>query len=145
MKELDERMEGIPTGNERGDIKAREKIITLYYVNWRRNHPEGRAFNEDLHDFIYVEYISLDETRRHAAKRYLSTLAVLRLDEVLKTAKMIGKPLPVKNGSKNQKVFSKMIRMGCHLNEIGDVKLMIGVKKKTEEKIQYCLTAVEQE
>lgn len=88
-------------------------------------------------------YLSLDETRRHAAKRYFSTLAVLHLDEVLKTAKRIGKPLQIKKGSKNQKGFSKMIHMECQLEGIGLVKLMVGVKKKTGEKIQYCLTTVE--
>ena len=38
-----------------------------------------------------------------------------------------------------------MIHMECHLERIGLVKLMVGVKKKTSEKIQYCLTAVERQ
>lgn len=145
METIRERIEGIPTGEEKTDIKAREEIITLYYVQWRRSNAEGRVFNDDLKDFIYVVYLSLDETRRHAAKRYLSTLAVLHLDMVLKTAKKIGKPVPIKRGSKNQKGFSKMVRMECQLEGVGLVKLMVGIKKKTGEKIQYCLTAVEQE
>jgi len=143
METLPEKIEGIPTGEEKTDIKAREEIITIHYVEWKRNNTEGRVFNYDLKDYIYVIYLSLDETRRHAAKRYLSTLAVLHLDEVLKTAKRIGKPLPIKKGSKNQKGFSKMIHMECQLEGIGLVKLMVGIKKKTGEKIQYCLTAVE--
>ena len=145
MDMLSERVGGIPIGEEKTDIKAREEIITLYYVQWRRSNAEGRVFNDDLKDFIYVVYLSLDETRRHAAKRYLSTLAVLHLDMVLKTAKKIGKPVPIKRGSKNQKGFSKMVRMECQLEGVGLVKLMVGIKKKTGEKIQYCLTAVEQE
>lgn len=145
MEILPEKIQGIPTGEEKTDIKTREAIITLHYVEWKRNNSEGRVFNDDLKDYIYVIYLSLDETRRHAAKRYLSTLAVLHLDEILKAAKRIGKPLPIKKGSKNQKGFSKMIHMECHLEGIGLVKLMVGVKKKTSEKIQYCLTAVERQ
>ena len=38
-----------------------------------------------------------------------------------------------------------MVRLECQLDGIGLVKLMVGIKKKTGEKIQYCLTAVEQE
>lgn len=38
-----------------------------------------------------------------------------------------------------------MIHMECLLEAIGLVKLMVGIKKKTGEKIQYCLTAIEQE
>lgn len=145
METLSEKIEGIPTGEEKVNIKAREEIITKYYVEWKRNNTEGRVFKDDLKDYIYVIYLSLDETRRHAAKRYLSTQAVLHLDEELKTAKKIGKSLPIKKGSKNQKGFSKMIHMECQLEGIGPVKLMVGVKKKTDEKIQYCLTAVERQ
>ncbi len=86
----------------------------------------------------------MDETRRHAAKRYNSTLAVLQLDTILKKAKRIGNPLPVKQGSKNQKVFSKILKMECKLEEIGTVKLLVGIKKTTSEKIQYCITTLEQ-
>ena len=138
-------IEGIPIGNEKDDIKTREEIITTKYVQWRNSNPEGKVFNDDLNDFIYVKYLSLDETRRHAAKRYLSTLAVFYLDRILKTAIRIGKPVPIKKRSKNQKSFSKMIHMECQLETIGVVKLMVGIKKKTGEKIQYCLTALEQE
>lgn len=67
------------------------------------------------------------------------------INQILKTAKKIGKPVPIKKGSKNQKAFSKMIHMECLLEAIGLVKLMVGIKKKTGEKIQYCLTAIEQE
>lgn len=133
----------IPTGNDKEDLKARETVITSFYVEWNRNNPERRVFNDDLSDYIYVAYLSLDETRRHAAKRYQSTLAVLQLDTILRTAKRVGKPLPVKPGSKNQKSFSKMLRMECQLEGIGMVKLLVGIKKKTGEMVQYCITSLE--
>lgn len=133
----------IPTGNNKEDFRAREALITLFYVEWNHNNPEHRVFNDDLNDYIYVTYLSLDETRRHAAKRHQSTLAVLQLDTILRTAKRVGKPLPVKPGSRNQKNFSKMLRMECQLEDIGMVKLLVGIKKKTGEMIQYCITSLE--
>lgn len=134
----------IPIGTEKEDLKVRKNIITAFYAEWNRNNPERRVFNDDLNDYIYVVYLSMDETRRHAAKRYNSTLAVLQLDTILKKAKRIGNPLPVKQGSKNQKVFSKILKMECKLEEIGTVKLLVGIKKTTSEKIQYCITTLEQ-
>ena len=135
----------IPIGTEKEDYKTRENIITSFYVEWSSNNPERRVFNESLNDYIYVTYSSLDETRRHAAKRFLSTLAVLQLDTILRTAKRVGKPLPIKPRSKNQKNFSKMIRMECQLEGVGKVKLLLGIKKKTGEMVQYCITVLEQQ
>lgn len=135
----------IPIGTEKEDFKTRENIITSFYVEWNRNNPEHRVFNESLNDYIYVTYSSLDETRRHAAKRFQSTQAVLQLDTILRTAKRVGKPLPTKPRSKNQKNFSKMIRMECQLEGVGKVKLLLGIKKKTGEMIQYCITVLEQQ
>ena len=133
----------IPTGNNKEDFRAREALITLFYVEWNHNNLEHRVFNDVLNDYIYVTYLSLDETRRHAAKRHQSTLAVLQLDTILRTAKRVGKPLPVKPGSRNQKNFSKMLRMECQLEDLGMVKLLVGIKKKTGEMIQYCITSLE--
>ena len=133
----------IPTGIDKTDLREREAIITSFYVEWNRNNPEYRVFNDDLNDYIYVTYLSLDETRRHAAKRYQSTLAVLQLNSILRKAKRVGKPLPVKQGSRNQKSFSKMLRMECQLEGIGMVKLLVGIKKKTGDMVQYCITSLE--
>lgn len=132
----------IPTGNTKADIKAREATIAAHYKKWCDENPSKRAYNYDLKDYISVEYLSMDETRRHAAKSYLSTLAVLQLDVILKTARKVGKTLPVKEKSKNQKPFSKMIRMECEFAGLGTVKMMVGVKKKTAGKVQYCITAL---
>lgn len=70
---------------------------------------------------------------------------VLQLDTILRTAKRVGKPLPTKPRSKNQKNFSKMIRMECQLEGVGKVKLLLGIKKKTGEMVQYCITVLEQQ
>ena len=44
---------------------------------------------------------------------------------------------------KNQKNFSKMIGLECQLKGIGKVKLLVGIKTKTGEMVQYCITALE--
>mgnify|MGYP007101852995 CR=1 FL=1 len=38
-----------------------------------------------------------------------------------------------------------MIRMECQLEGIGKVKLLLGVKKKTGEMGQYCITVLKQQ
>ena len=66
---------------------------------------------------------------RHAAKTYLSTLAVLQLDVILKCATKVGDPTPIKPGVNNQSIFEEMIIMECPLVGIGTAKLTVGVKK----------------
>ena len=46
----------IPTGIDKIDLKEREKIITLFYIEWNRNNPEHRVFNDNLNDYIYVTF-----------------------------------------------------------------------------------------
>ena len=79
---------------------------------------------------------------RHASKNYSSTLALLQLDTTLRYAVVYGKPKPPKKGVANQKIFSYMLEMHYELIGIGLVKMMVGVKR-TREKIQYCITAIE--
>ena len=45
-------------------------------------NEDKRVFNNSLGDYIYVKYISVNETAGHASLRYLSTLAVLQLDAI---------------------------------------------------------------
>lgn len=37
------------------------------------------------------------------------------------------------------------MRMECQLEGVGKVKLLLGIKKKTGEMIQYCITVLEQQ
>lgn len=46
-----------------------------------------------------------------------------------------------KNG--NQKEFEKMLIMHYRCPGIGTVKMTVGVKRRTHEKVQYCITAIE--
>ena len=132
----------IPTGDSKEDIKAREKIISDFYYEWYKNNPAKKVFNIHLKDYINVRFVSINETIRHASKSYYSTLAVLQLDAVLSNAVKLGKRMPIKQDVKNQQPFSYMIEMRCVLPYIGTVKLMVGVKKSSKEKIQYCITTI---
>ena len=81
------------------------------------------------------------ETCTHAARSYLSTLAVLQLDAILIGAKKIS-TVQVKD-NRNQKEFDKMLIMHYTCPGIGKVKMTVGVRRRTHEKVQYCITALE--
>jgi hypothetical protein len=142
MDPQDNKTINVPMGSTKEDIKAREAIISDVYRKWYEANPSKAAYNTDLREVINVRFLSITETMRHAAKSYLSTLAVLQLDLILKNAYQVGEPVPPKAGIKNQSEFSEMIIMECPLVGIGIAKLTVGVKKKTEMKIQYCITAL---
>ena len=126
----------IPTGTRKEDIKVREKIIKDFYAKWISENPEKKIWNDDLQDYICVKYQSINETYNKAARRYESTLAVFRLSEVLSRA-TLKEEKSTKPGDKNQKPYSKLLIMFYD-----GITLTVGVQKTTQEKVQYCLTAV---
>ena len=101
-----------------------------------------RKYNNSLKEYINIRYVSIDETCAHASKNYLSTLAVLQLDAILTLAEKKSVTL-AKPNNKNQKPFEKMITMTYDSPGIGAVKLTVGVRKVTHEKVQYCITAMD--
>lgn len=133
----------IPQENNKESLKQREAFISQVYRDWTANNPSKSVYNYSLKDCINIRYLSITETVRHAAKTYISTLAMLQLDTILRYSVKIGKPKPPKKGVKNQASFSQMQEMQCRLVGVGTVKMMVGVKKRTGEKIQYCITAIQ--
>ena len=131
----------IPQGNSLEDIKEREKIIRDFYREWKERNRSQRKFNISLKEFINIRMISIIETSEHAAKTYLSTLAVLQLDSILVGAKPVSVK-KTKEGNKNQKSFEKILIMKYDLVGIGTVKMTVGVRRRTHEKVQYCITAI---
>ena len=134
--------EDIPTGDSTEDRRARQKIIKRYYKHWQEIHPEKRMFNTSLNDWIYVKMISIDETAGHASLTYLSTLAVLQLDTIMRDAVFVSEKA-AKSETKNQQQFSKMIQLRHTLPGIGRVRLMVGVKRQDNTKVQYCITSID--
>ena len=132
----------IPQGNSLEEIKTREKIIRDFYREWKERNPSQRKYNLSLKEFINIRMVSIIETSEHASKNYLSTLAVLQLDSILVGAKKVSIK-KTKPGNKNQKPFERIMIMEYELTGIGTVKMTVGVRKRTREKVQYCITAID--
>ena len=132
----------IPQGNSLEEIKIREKIIRDFYREWKERNPSQRKFNLSLKEFINIRMVSIIETSEHASKSYLSTLAVLQLDSILVGARKVSIK-KTKPGNKNQQPFERIMIMEYELTGIGTVKMTVGVRKRTREKVQYCITAID--
>ena len=131
----------IPEDNSVESIKVREQIIRDFYREWKEKNPSQRKYNLSLKEYINIRMVSIVETSEHAAKSYLSTLAVLQLDAILTGAKKISIK-KTKVGNKNQKPFERMMIMEYELTGIGKVKMTVGIRRRTKEKVQYCITAI---
>ena len=123
------------------DIKQREQIIRDFYREWKEKNPSQRKFNLSLKEYINIRMVSIVETSEHAAKNYLSTLAVLQLDAILVGAKKVSIK-KVKPNNKNQQPFERMMIMEYEMMGLGTVKMTVGVRRRTQEKVQYCITAI---
>ena len=131
----------IPEDDSIESIKVREKIIRDFYREWKEKNPSQRKHNLSLKEYINIRMVSIIETSEHAAKNYLSTIAVLQLEAILMGAKKITVNR-TKQGNKNQKPFEKMIVMEYDVAFVGRVRMTVGVKRRSHEKVQYCITAI---
>ncbi|MDR1698366.1 MAG: hypothetical protein LBR75_00875 [Prevotellaceae bacterium] len=102
---------GIALGDTKEDKKQRKRFILDFYKTWEIENPQKQVFNKSLNDFIYVRFISVDETAGHASHRYLSTLAVMFLSEIMENAVQKGAPKNANPEKKSQKGFEKIITM----------------------------------
>ena len=103
---------------------------------WIAENPQKKIWNEHLQDHIHVKYLSITETAEKAARQYKSTLAVLRLSEILAKSIKVAE-VPPKKGTKNQKPFIKM-----YIMQLDNIKITVGLQKSTGDKVQYCITAL---
>lgn len=140
---LEIRPEDVPIGNLMEDIERRRSIISKYYHDWKLQNPSLRKFNLSLNDYINIRFVSITETCTHASRTYHSTLAVMQLDAILTNAKVVS-TVPSKNNG-NQKPFEKIIIMKYDCVGIGIIKMTVGVRRRTHEKVQYCITALKTE
>ena len=126
----------IPQGNSREEVKLRDQMIKDFYAGWITENPEKKMWNDDLQDYILVKYLSITETVEKAARQYESTMAVMRLSELLTKSKKVAE-VPPKKGTKNQKPFLKM-----YIMQLDNIKMTVGLQKSTGDKVQYCITAL---
>lgn len=132
----------MPSGDTVEDRRTRNRLIRQFYFQWMGKHEDRKVFNTSLNDFIYIKYISVNETAGHASLRYLSTLAVLQLDAILPNA-ILKDSKPVNPKTKNQKGFKRMLIMEYNCPAIGLVRLTVGQKRSDGSKVQYCITAID--
>ena len=83
---------GIATGETTEDKKQRKRFIMDFYKIWEAENPQKQAFNKSLKDFVNVKHISVKETAGQASHRYISTLAITFLTEILENAIQKGSP-----------------------------------------------------
>lgn len=124
----------IPKGRTKEDIKIREKLIKDFYAQWISEHPDKKVWNQNIGAFIHVKFLSINETYEKASRSYESTLAVLKLSEILEGAIKTDE-LPAKRNTMNQKQFEKLIVM-----QYDEVKLTVGLQRSNQEFVQYCIT-----
>ena len=124
----------IPKGNSREDKKARKQIIKDFYAIWNAEHPEKKIWNNALKAYIYVKFLSINETSGKASISYDSTMEVFRLSEIMACA-TLEKVMPPKRGDNNQKPFSKILVMR-HKSAM----LVVGMQRSTGEYVQYCVS-----
>ena len=134
---------GITTGDTKEDKKQRKQFIMDFYKKWETENPEKKIFNKSLKDFVNVKHISVKETAGQASHRYISTWAITFLTEILENAVQKGSPQNTNSQKDNQKGFEKIIIMEHNKKEFGTIKLTVGIKRGTKEKVQYCITAIE--
>ena len=133
--------EDVPVGDSAEELETRRRIISTFYHDWKLRNPSLKKFNLSLNEYINIRFVSITETCTHASRSYLSTLAVLQLDAILTNAHVVSTVKSKENG--NQKPFEKMIIMKYDCVGIGMVKMTVGVRRRTHEKVQYCITALE--
>ena len=133
--------EDVPVGDTLEDVERRRLIISKFYRDWKLRNPSLRKFNLSLNEDVNIRFVSITETCTHASRTYLSTLAVLQLDAILTNAKVVSTVSSKNNG--NQKPFEKMIIMKYDCVGIGAIKMTVGVRRRTHEKVQYCITALQ--
>jgi hypothetical protein len=134
--------QNIPQGYTTEEVKIRKKFIMDFYAQWNVSNPGKRVYNADLKDFIYVRFLSMQETAEHAALQFKSTKAVTYLTEILElaTIKTSAKPKPEIS---NQKRFQEIIIMEYNKAGLGKLKLTVRVLRGSKMNIQYCITAIE--
>lgn len=136
------RPEDIPTGNSVEERRARQRLIWRFYNQWKKEHPELSVYNNNIKENINIRHISIEETSGHASLTYLSTLAVLQLDQILQNA-VLRSEKSIKGTTNNQKMFNKIMLMEHNIVGIGRVKLTVGVRRSDDTKVQYCITAID--
>ena len=132
---IDNKMKDIPKGRSKEDIKSREQIIKDFYAQWIAENPTKQIMNIFLKKHIKVKFLSINETYEKASRNYESTVAVLRLSDILQNAILVDEK-PAKRNTRNQKQFEKLLIL-----KLGNIKLTVGLQHSNKDLVQYCISA----
>lgn len=141
---------GIPMGNTPEDFQKRKTIIEHFWVTLReqcQNPSDFRILNKALNEYIYLVHNSFVEATMHSARNYKSTIAFLRLKEIVENAKPVAR-VQAKAEDKNQRCYEKMLIMVYDIENLGKVKLTVGLRRRksqdeTHKKEEYAITVLE--
>lgn len=130
-------------------IKVRKKIIQDFWKEIKALYPDAqdrKVHNIALDEDIYLVYRTFEEAYTHSVKSNESTEAFLRLEEVLKNARPVTR-VSVKPGDSNQKDYLYMLIMTYEYENIGRLKITVGIRKKVNTegihlKDAYAITAL---
>lgn len=125
----------IPKGDSEVDVYKRNEIIIECLLPLINESVDCKAFHNDK---VKFEFRSIDETANHAAKRYESTLAALRIEEALNNAVFVRRDVP-KSQKQKKMGFTKIYELVSDLEDIGEVKIIVG-ERKNKKIIHYCIT-----
>mgnify|MGYP003298757626 CR=1 FL=1 len=125
----------IPTSDSPEDVYLRRAIIVERLSRLIGKTLSCAAFPGKQ---VEVNGASIDETATRASRRYLSTLAALRLPEALKKAQIVN--VDQTHSNKQRKMgFVKIYILRTALQEIGNVKIVVG-ERKNKRIVHYCIT-----
>lgn len=80
--------DGIPKGRSLEEIRQRESLLSQFLHQWSAEQQGDRKIhNINLNEDIFIVGKSVAEIIQHSSKRYLSTLAVLQMEERLQRQK----------------------------------------------------------
>ncbi len=128
-------MNKIPAGISKEDVYIRRAIIVERLAPLIGKGFPCRAFKQSRVEFVFA---SIDETATHAAKRYESTLAALRIVEALRNAILVNTTNPHSNRQRKMN-FVKVHELNSILDGIGEVKIFVG-ERKNMRILQYSIT-----
>ena len=136
--------DGVPMGDSSEEVELRRRLIHEFIQRWRHSMDTPKVYNRNLKEFININQVFLIESIAHSAKSYNSTKALFQVEKILEGASFMAET-NAKPNDKNQKPFQKMMIMSYNLVEIGRVKLVVGVRFRTHDKVAYSVTVPQNE
>lgn len=138
-------VDGVPMGRSKEEIEIRRQIVYDYIQRWRtENKNNPRIYNDNPKEYIKITQIFMIESVAHSVGNYKSTKAILHFEEIMAKAHKVGLTR-TKEGNSNQKPFTKMMVMRYKMDDLGDIKMTVGVRARTNEKVEYSITVPDKE